>query len=78
MKKNSLQKNQSRLGLIFQICDPGHETGVTLLKANKKKNKKERFIIKQILRDKIEKRINKKNNAKKFKRIRIKFDIKIK
>jgi hypothetical protein len=51
---------------------------VTLLKANKTKNKKERFIIKQILRDKIEKRINKKNNAKKFKRIRIKFDIKIK
>jgi hypothetical protein len=37
LKNNTLKKDQSRLGLIFQIYDLGHETGVIPLKINPKK-----------------------------------------
>jgi hypothetical protein len=47
---------------------------VTSLKTNLKKNKEARFLIKQTLRDEIEKKNQCKNIA--IKRIRTKFDIK--
>ena len=52
-----LKKNESQFGLILQIYYLGYETGVTLLKTNPK-NKEARFLIKQTLRDEIEKKIN--------------------
>jgi len=36
-EKNALKEDRSRLGLIFYIYNPGHETGVIPLKANQKK-----------------------------------------
>ena len=59
-KKNQLKnikKNESQFGLILQIYYLGYETGVTLLKTNPK-NEEARFLIKQTLRDEIEKKIN--------------------
>jgi hypothetical protein len=49
---------------------------VTPLKA-KLKNKKARFLTKQILKDEIEKKINTKKKQIAIKRIRTKFNIKI-
>jgi hypothetical protein len=48
-----LKKDQTKLGLICQIYDPGYETRVTLLKINLKNNEA-RFLTKQILRNEIE------------------------
>jgi hypothetical protein len=53
-EKNDLKEDRSRLGLIFYIYNPVHETGVIPLKANPKKNIEARFLIKQILMDEIE------------------------
>jgi len=60
--QKKLKQYESWLGLILQIHCPGHEIWVIPLKANSKKQEA-RFLIKQILWDTIEKKINKKNNV---------------
>ena len=54
-QQNNIKKNESQFGLILQIYYMGYEIGVTLLKTNPK-NKEARFLIKQTLRDEIEKK----------------------
>jgi hypothetical protein len=34
IEKNTLKKDQSQIGLVFQISNPGHETRVAALKTN--------------------------------------------
>jgi hypothetical protein len=73
-EKKSFKKNRSQLGLVLQIHNSSHEIGVTPLKANPK-NQRSKFLNQTNMRDKMEKKINKKIAIK---RIKTKFNIKMK
>jgi len=77
--KKEPKKNWCQLGLIFQICDPCQEVEIISRKANLKKKHEAKFSINQMSRDEIE-QLNqfKKDPKQAIKRMRIKFDIKIK
>jgi hypothetical protein len=62
-KKNALRKDRSSTELIIQIYYLDHETRMILRQTQN--NKEARLFIKQILMDKIEKKINLKSNEKK-------------
>jgi hypothetical protein len=62
-KKNALRKDRSSTELIIQIYYLDHETRMILRQTQN--NKEARLFIKQILMDKIKKKINQKSNEKK-------------
>jgi hypothetical protein len=59
-----LKKDQTKLGLICQIYDPGYKTRVTPLKINLKKQRSKIFDQTNIEKWNWGENVNKKNNAK--------------